>query len=64
MLDIILAGRVFDMGYIYNIGTLANMMSSMISKKSADFTSYYANLETKAQTNLDEIIEKISAMGD
>jgi hypothetical protein len=64
MLDIILAGRVFDMGYIYNIGTLANMMSSLISKKSSDFTSYYANLETKAQTNLDDIIEKISIMGD
>lgn len=64
MLDVILAGRVFDMGYIYNIGTLANMMSSMISKKSADFTSYYSKLESKAQTNLDEIIEKISAMGE
>ncbi len=62
MLDIILAGRVFDMGYIYNIGTLANMMSSMITKKSADFTSYYANLETKAQTGLEDIIEKITAM--
>lgn len=64
MLDTILAGRVFDMGYIYNIGTLANCMSSLISKKSSDFTSYYAKLETKAQTSLDDIIEKITALGD
>lgn len=62
MLDLILAGRVFDLGYIYNVGTFAGMMSSMISKKTADFASYYANLESKAQTNLDEIIGKISAM--
>ncbi|MDD4773216.1 MAG: hypothetical protein PHZ09_06375 [Eubacteriales bacterium] len=63
MLDVILGGRVFDMGYIYNVGTLAGMMSTMISRKSSDFASYYTKLETKAQTDLDDIIAKISDMG-
>jgi hypothetical protein len=60
MLDIILAGRVFDMGYIYNVGTLANMMSTLIAKNSSDFKSYYTGLESKAQKDLDDIIQKIT----
>lgn len=58
MLDIILGGRVFDLGWNYQIGDLFQDTLNMFMKSSTDFVSMYEKKEAKA---LEEIAE-INAM--
>lgn len=56
MLDIIFASRVYDFGFIYNIGGLGSLIETMYSGKNNNFASRYEKLESKAQTALDELV--------
>ena len=58
MLDIILGGRVFDLGWNYQIGELYSDTLNMFMKNSTDFVSMYEKKEAQA---LEEIAE-INAM--
>jgi len=41
MLDIIFNNKVYDIGYIYNIGSFPSMLYNMISSKKTDFASQF-----------------------
>ncbi|HHX53299.1 MAG TPA: extracellular solute-binding protein [Clostridiales bacterium] len=56
MLDIILASRSWDLGYIYGWGGLFSAFSNCVSKNNTDFASKFASAETKAQTALDKTL--------
>lgn len=56
MLDIILATRNYDIGYIYNWGSLFTTFADCVKKGSTDFASKYTTAETKAQTAMEKTI--------
>ena len=63
MLDLILEGRVYTFGYIYDgwkgmQWALTNLMSS----KSSDYASYYAKNESAAQKQLDSVIKAFDSV--
>ncbi len=55
MLDIIFASRVYDFGFIFDVGGLGTMIEKMYYAKSKNFSSRYESLEKKAQAALEEI---------
>lgn len=55
MLDIILNGRVFDLGWNYQIGDLYSDVLQMYMKSSTDFVSMYEKKEAKALEEIAEI---------
>lgn len=55
MLDIILDGRVFDLGWNYEIGDLYSDVLQMYMKSSTDFVSMYEKKEAKALEEIAEI---------
>ena len=56
MLDIILANRVCDIGYIGNVGSLVSEFVALAKKGKSDFASMYEKREATAQKALDKII--------
>ena len=54
MLDIIFNNKVYDIGYIYGIGTLPSMLNSLVSSKKADFVSQFE----KSQGSIEKALEK------
>lgn len=55
MLDIIFASRVYDFGFIYNVGELGTLIETMFGAKKNNFVSRYEKLESKALAALEEI---------
>lgn len=55
MLDIIFSTRVYDIGYISDVGGLGWLIWNMFTHKQTNFTSNYKSLETKAETALDKL---------
>lgn len=57
MLDIILAGRVYTFGYIYDDWKgMQWALQVLVNSKKADFASYYAKNEKSAQKQVDKVI--------
>ena len=57
MLDIIFASRVYDLGYISNIGGLGNLIMNLFTTEQTNFASRYAELESKASSDLNDLSE-------
>jgi len=55
MLDIIFASRVYDFGYIYDVGGLGLMIQNMFNAKKNTFASQYERLESKALAAIEEL---------
>ncbi|MBE6656843.1 MAG: hypothetical protein E7604_00190 [Ruminococcaceae bacterium] len=55
MLDIIFASRVYDFGFIYDVGGMGMMIQNMFQTKKNNFASQYEALENKALAALDEL---------
>ena len=60
MLDIILANRVCDIGYIGGVGNLLGEFTTLVKRGQSDFASMYERRESAAQKSLDRIIESLS----
>jgi len=54
MLDIIFNNRVYDIGYIYGIGSLPTILNTLASSKKTDFVSAF----DKAQGAIDKALQK------
>ena len=54
MLDIIFNNKVYDIGYIYGIGTLPGMFSGLAAKDSTDFISTFE----KAEGSIEKALQK------
>ncbi|NLK38854.1 MAG: hypothetical protein GX303_01215 [Clostridiales bacterium] len=59
MLDIILDSLVYDLGYIYNWGSLSSMISSIMVSGENTFASKYATVERVVKKMMDADIKKI-----
>ena len=57
MLDIIFATRVYDLGFISNVGGLGKLMENMFSKKKTNFASEYESMSSAAETALEKLTE-------
>jgi len=57
MLDFIWDGRVYDIGYIYNIGELSTVLQNMTFTNSTDFASRFERIYRPAQIALERFIE-------
>lgn len=55
MLDIILATRVYDLGWYYQIGGYNEQVMNLLRNFKSDFTSMYKKLEKAAQKQLDKL---------
>ena len=61
MLNIIRAGRVFDLGY-YNStlsGAFDSIGYSLVTDKNHDFASFYAKNETPVMTNMEKVLNEV-----
>jgi hypothetical protein len=57
MLDMIIAGRVFDFAYFYNTNSgLATLLSTMINARNNNFASEYAKLEGSSVSYFNKVI--------
>jgi len=59
MLDIILAGRMSDIGYISNLGGLYSGIVGQVSANKSDIASYYTKMEKAAQKALDKMVTAV-----
>ena len=60
MIDLILRTRNFDIGAIYDWGTIRSMFYNVLFKnKSTDFASAYAAIETSAKAAIDAYVSKL-----
>lgn len=57
MLDILFANKVYDMGYLYQIGGMNSIIYDLAKAKSTDFQSTLASKLTAYQTALDTVIQ-------
>ena len=57
MLDIIFNNKVYDIGYIYGIGSLPSMLNNMVSTKKVDFSSQFEKSQGSIEKALDKFIE-------
>ena len=58
MLDLIMKGRMFDFGYVYNGWDGASfLLSEFVANKNTDFESTYAAKEKTIQKQYDQVIE-------
>jgi len=60
MLDIIFAGRIYDLGYMYDSG-ICRILMPLIQKRSSDLTSLYEKDSGRWQRFYDKIAEKYAA---
>ena len=63
MLDLIMDGRSFDLGTIFNgsVGGIGMMFRGAVSNKTNDFAKYYAQSEEAINTGLNNLIETYEA---
>lgn len=65
VLDMVLDGRTFDFGYVYDGWQgLAFMMQNLTSRKSKDYASEYKKLEKAANVRYDKIINTLLGLED
>ncbi|MCL2158808.1 MAG: extracellular solute-binding protein [Oscillospiraceae bacterium] len=57
MLDIMFDNRVYDIGYIYQIGGVNSLFSSLVQSKSADFVSAYEKKAGSIEKALEKFID-------
>ncbi|MHC1695101.1 MAG: hypothetical protein AB9835_07495 [Eubacteriales bacterium] len=57
MLDLILEGRRFDFGYIYDGFTMSFCLQSLLSKENKDITSYYEKNEANAIKSIEKVVK-------
>ena len=62
MLDIIFATRVYDLGFMMDVGGLSSLIGSLYNKKSTDFASAYAKNEPKAIDALEKLKESLGGI--
>lgn len=62
MLDIIFSSRVYDFGYIRDIGGLGSLIQSMYGSKKTDFSSMYQQKESQALAALEELTAAFSSL--
>ena len=60
MLDIIFATRVYDLGFMMDVGGLSSLVGNLYNKKSTDFASAYAKAEPKAIEQLEALKESLA----
>lgn len=61
MLDMLIAGRVFDFAYFYNTNSgLATLLSTMVAAKNKNFSSEYAKLEAKSVEYFDKVVTSLT----
>ena len=63
MLDIILAGRMSDLGYITDVGTLYSGLMAQMAAGKTDVASTYAKREKLTSKQLEKLIEEIGEYG-
>ncbi len=56
MLDIIFASRVYDFGFIFDVGGMGTLIQNMFNSRKNNFASEYEKRESKAQTALEELM--------
>jgi len=57
MLDIIFNNKVYDIGYIYGIGTLPTILNSLASSKKTDFVSQFEKNQGAIEKALEKFID-------
>ncbi len=57
MLDIVFDSINYDVGFMYNVGSLGELIRSMHKSGNDNFVSSYASLETSAKTSLAALVE-------
>ena len=62
MLEIIRRHRVYDFGMAYSVIGLSDVFSGLVAKSSSDLISTYEKKSSKAQTQIDKIIDKFERM--
>jgi len=62
MLDIIFDNIIYDVGFMYNLNGLGDLLRNMHKAGNANFASEYAGKATAAQTALDDLIKQIDEM--
>ena len=60
MLDIILATRVYDLGWYYQIGTYNEQVMNLLRNFKNDFSSMYKKLEKSALKQLERLNESFA----
>ena len=63
MLDILFANKVYDLGYLYQIGGMNSILNDLAKTKSTDFQSTLASKLSSYQTALDTIITTYKELG-
>ncbi len=62
MLGIIMDGRTYDFGYLYDLGGMAFITYQLISSRSMNFSSAYAAKETTAVSKLMTLLDAFGAL--
>ncbi|MBE6611473.1 MAG: hypothetical protein E7632_03170 [Ruminococcaceae bacterium] len=62
MLDIIFNNIIYDVGFMYNLNSLGDLIRNMHKKGNTNFASEYAKMKVAAQTELDDLIKMIDEM--
>ncbi|MCL2814911.1 MAG: hypothetical protein FWD23_09960 [Oscillospiraceae bacterium] len=60
MLDYVTRNRIWDMGYVYDIGGLTGYSNQLILSKSTNFASYYEKNESAAVKRLEKMISEFT----
>jgi hypothetical protein len=56
MLDYVTRNRIFDMGYMYDLGGLGGYSKELVNSKSRDFASFYEKREKSALSRLEKLV--------
>ena len=56
MLDIIFASRVYDFGFIFDVGGMGTLIQTMFNSRKNNFASEYEKRESKAQSALADLM--------
>ncbi|MCL2519132.1 MAG: hypothetical protein FWF15_11265, partial [Oscillospiraceae bacterium] len=65
ILDMILAGRYFDFGYVYDGWQgVAFLIQQLLSVKKSDYMSLYTSVEAKARTRYEKVVEGLLALDE
>lgn len=63
MLDILFANKVYDLGYLYQVGSMQSIIYDMANKRSTDFQSTLASKLSSYETALEKIITTYQELG-
>jgi hypothetical protein len=57
MIELIIQGTIFDIGMIYGLGTMNNIVGNAINRRNNTFASDYESLEGRANEILQRFID-------